>query len=95
LVYDEAVHQGTGTRNMKKLVIAATMIALLPASAYSQQNKGPLTARTEREMKEDKEIDKAYRDAIKRSGGDGQAAKRDPWQTIRPQDTDSANGTKR
>jgi hypothetical protein len=75
---------------MRKFVIAAMMMALLPASAYAQQSKGPLTARTEKEMKEDKDIDKAYRDAIKRNGGDGQAAKRDPWQTIRPPDTDNA-----
>ena len=80
---------------MRKLVIAAMMIAFLPTSADAQQNKGPLTARTEKEMKEDKEIDKAYRDAIKRNGGDGQAAKRDPWQTIRPPDTASTSGTKR
>jgi hypothetical protein len=74
---------------MKKFVIAAMMIALFPVPAHSQQDKGPLTARTEKEMKQDKEIDQAYRETMKRSGGNGQAPKSDPWQTIRPPGTDS------
>jgi len=74
---------------MKKFVIAAMIMALFPASAYAQQDKGPLTARTEKEMKEDKEIDKAYRDTMKRTGDNGQAAKSDPWQTVRPAGTDN------
>jgi hypothetical protein len=77
---------------MKKFVLAAMMMALFPVSAYSQaqEDKGPLTARTEKQMKEDKEIDNAYRDAIKRTGDKGQATKRDPWQTVRPAGADSA-----
>jgi hypothetical protein len=74
---------------MRKFVIAALMIALLPVSAYAQKDKGPLTARTEKEMKDDKEIDRAYRETIRRTGGSGPAAKSDPWQTIRPPGTDS------
>jgi hypothetical protein len=74
---------------MKKCVIAAVMIALFPVSAYAQQNKGPLTARTDKEMKEDKEIDKAYRDTMKRAGDNGQAAKSDPWQIVRPSGADN------
>jgi hypothetical protein len=74
---------------MKKFVIAAMIMALFPVSAYAQQDKGPLTARTEKEMKEDKEIDKAYRDTMKRTGDNGQAAKSDPWQTVRPAGTDN------
>jgi hypothetical protein len=50
------------------------MIALFPVSAYSQKDKGPLTARTEKEMKEDEEINKAYRETMKKTGGNGQAA---------------------
>ena len=53
---------------MKKLVIAAMMISLFPVSAYSQKDKGPPTTRTEKEMKEDSEIDKAYRETMKRAG---------------------------
>jgi hypothetical protein len=74
---------------MKKLVIAAMMISLFPASAYSQKDKGPPTTRTEKEMKEDSEVDKAYQETMKRSGSNGQTAKSDPWQTIRPAGTDS------
>ena len=76
---------------MKLFAIAATMIVLFPAAAHSQQNKGPPTTRTEQEMKEDKEIDKAYRDAMKRAAGNGQAAKSDPWKIVRPP---GANDTK-
>jgi Ni/Co efflux regulator RcnB len=74
---------------MKKLVIAAIVTALFSASAHAQQDKGPPTARTEKQMKEDKEIDKAYQDAMKKTGDKGQAAKTDPWQTIRPAGTDN------
>jgi hypothetical protein len=74
---------------MKKCFIAAMMIALFPVSAYSQQDKGPPTARTEQEMKRDKEIDQAYRETMKRAGTNGQAAKSDPWNTIRPAGTDN------
>jgi hypothetical protein len=74
---------------MKKIVIAAMVILLFPVSAYSQQAKGPPTTRTDKEMKEDSEIDKAYRETMKRSESNAQAAKRDPWQTIRPPGTDS------
>ena len=74
---------------MKKLAVAAMMIALFSVPAYSQQDKGPLTVRTDKQMKEDKEIDKAYQDAMKRNGDKGQAAKIDPWQTIRPAGTDN------
>jgi len=70
---------------MKKFVIATTIIAFasLPVCAHSQ-DKGPATARTEKETKEDKEIDKAYRDTMKSFGSGGQAANSDPWKTIRP-----------
>ena len=81
-------------QHMKKYVIAATMIALFPVTAYSQQSRGPLTARTEAEMKRDKEIDKAYQEQMKRSGaGKEQAAKSDPWKAVRPADT-SGGATK-
>ena len=77
---------------MKKFVIAATMIALFPVVAHSQQkDKGPLTARSEAERKRDKEIDEAYQKEMKRTGAKEQAAKNDPWKTVRPA---GANGTK-
>jgi hypothetical protein len=79
---------------MKVFVIAATMILLFPVAAYSQQkDKGPLTARTEAEMKRDKEIDEAYQKEMKRTGwrANEQAVKNDPWKTVRPADS---GGTK-
>jgi hypothetical protein len=78
---------------MKKFVIAATMILVFPVVAHSQQGKGPLTARTDAETKRDKEIDKAYQDAMKRPGAaKEQASQSDPWKTVRPSgNNDSKN----
>jgi hypothetical protein len=68
---------------MKALTAAATIIALLTTSAYAQQeNKAPLTRRSDAEKKNDAEIDKAYRAATDR--GQTPAPKTDPWQTVRP-----------
>ena len=74
---------------MKKFAIAAIMIALLPASAYAQQQKGPPTAKSDSEKKRDAEIDQAYRQVIKGTDGKVKPAKVDPWQSIRPADSDS------
>lgn len=73
-------------RLARRLAIAALMIALLPATAYPQEEeqKGPMTARTDKQKKIDAEIDKAYQDAVKRQRDNGPAPKSDPWQTIRP-----------
>jgi|HubBroStandDraft_5_1064220.scaffolds.fasta_scaffold936285_2 hypothetical protein len=77
---------------MKKSVIAyilfAMMIAVVPVSAYAQ-DKGPLTNRSDKEKKRDAEIEKAYKDAIKRTGDDKPAAPSDPWQSVRPPATDN------
>jgi hypothetical protein len=88
-VYDGAAPQKKEAGNMRRVAIAAVMIALLPVSAYPQENAGPPTARTDREKKDDAAIDKAYQDAVKRTGNKGQAAKSDPWQTVRPAGADS------
>ena len=69
------------------LLIAAVFIALLPRPALAQA-KGPATDRTEADKRKDAEIDKAYRDALKRNSGTP-APKADPWQTIRPANTDA------
>ncbi len=77
---------------MRRLVIAAIMMVLLPAAAYAQDNKdkGPLTVKSEKEKKIDAEIDKAYQESLKREGGIKQPVKVDPWQAIRPAGDDSA-----
>jgi hypothetical protein len=72
---------------MRNIFIAAMMTALLPASAYAQADKGRPTDRSDSEKKHDAEIDRAYRESLKRHAGDA-PAKPDPWQTIRPAPAD-------
>lgn len=74
---------------MRSLTIAALMIALLPVSAYAEEQHGPATVRTDKEKKEDDAIDKAYRERMKYLGAGGQAVKTDPWQSVRPAGGDS------
>jgi hypothetical protein len=67
------------------IAAAAMMIALLPATAYSQHQ--PATARTDAQKKEDAEIEKAYQEVTKGKKGQAAPAKTnpwDPWHTIRP-----------
>jgi hypothetical protein len=67
------------------------MIALLSSTALAPalaQDKGPPTARSDLEKKQDAAIDKAYRDAIKRTDGAPQKPA-DPWQTVRPTASDN------
>jgi hypothetical protein len=71
---------------MKALTAAATIVALLTTSAYAQENKTPLTRRSDAEKKIDAEIDKAYRAATDR--GQTAAPKIDPWGTVRPPTAD-------
>ena len=73
---------------MKALTATAMMLALLTASAHAQQdNKGPLTRRSDAEKQMDADIDKAYRAATDR-GQAPAAPKKDPWGTVRPATTD-------
>jgi hypothetical protein len=72
---------------MRTVIIAAVMIALLPASAYSQHK--PATTRTDEQKKQDAEIEKAYQEVTKGSKGQGPAKPWDPWQTVRPAAADS------
>jgi hypothetical protein len=74
---------------MKRFAIATTIIAFLTVPAYSQQGGGPITARTDKEKKEDAAIEKAYEDTLKRERSSGPAVKSDPWQTVRPAGGDS------
>jgi hypothetical protein len=67
---------------MRTVTIAAIMIALLPATAYSQEHE-PATARTDEQKKEDAEIYKAYEQVMKGVNAQTAPAKYDPWQTIR------------
>jgi hypothetical protein len=73
---------------IRRPLIAAVFIALLPAPVLAQAPKGPATDRSDSEKKKDAEIDKAYRDSLKRNST-APAAKSDPWQTIRPASADT------
>ena len=78
---------------MKQFAIASMMVVsfvLVPVSAFSQdEHKGPPTARTDSELKNDAAIEKAYKDTLKRMGDSGTPVKADPWQDVRPTVTDS------
>jgi hypothetical protein len=79
---------------MRTVIIAAVMIALLPATAYSQEHK-PATRRTDEQKKQDAEIEKAYEEVTKGMKSQAAPAKPwDPWQTVRPTPT-PADGAKR
>jgi len=74
---------------MKRFAIATLIIAILTVPAYSQQGSAPITARTDKEKKEDAAVEKAYEDALKKDRSSAPAVKSDPWQTIRPTGGDS------
>jgi len=75
---------------MTRAVMAALIIALLPASARAQaqqgKDRGPPTARTDSEKKNDAAIDQAYQAAVKGTGEKAKPVKVDPWQSLRPAD---------
>jgi hypothetical protein len=73
---------------MKKLAIAAMLIMSLPVVAYPQ-DKGPPTARSDKEKKEDEAIEKAYQETVKRDRDNRSPAKSDPWQSVRPSSSDN------
>jgi hypothetical protein len=66
---------------------AAVLVAFAAVPAYPQQeNKAPLTRRSDAQKKDDAEIDNAYRAATK--GEVSPNVKADPWRTVRPSDAD-------
>jgi hypothetical protein len=78
---------------MRTLTVAAIVIALLPTTAYSQQRKkAPAVSRTDEQLKTDAEVDKAYQNTLKATGGKAAPGKIDPWQSVR---TPSDNNAKR
>jgi hypothetical protein len=82
---------------MRTFIIAATMMTLLPATAYSQMGRpedpsrtqSPF-ARTEAQKKKDAEVEKAYQETLKRDKEHAAPVKADPWQSIRPAGDDTA-----
>jgi hypothetical protein len=83
---------------MRTFIIAATMMTLLPAIAYSQMGRqedparssqSPF-ARTEAQKKKDAEVEKAYEETLKADKAHAAPVKVDPWQSIRPAGDDTA-----
>jgi hypothetical protein len=74
---------------IKAFTASAVFVVLVSVPAYPQQeNKAPLTRRSEAQQKDDAEIDKAYRAATK---GDAKAnVKADPWRIVRPAEGDKS-----
>jgi hypothetical protein len=84
-----------GAGNMKKRIIVALMITLLPATAYSQRGSQPSGQpspfeRTEAQKKKDAEVEKAYQQSLKSNNAQTPAAKNDPWQSVRPANANDA-----
>jgi len=95
LVAEQSTKEGSDS--MRTFIIAATMMTLLPAIAYSimgrQQDparSGPSPfARTEAQKKKDAEVEKAYQETLKRDKEHATPVKVDPWQSIRPAGDDT------
>ena len=60
---------------MRKAVLAAMMIALLPMSAYAQETRDRQRGERILEKKQDAEIDSAYREAVKKTRNNGRRPK--------------------
>jgi hypothetical protein len=74
---------------IRAFTASAVFVVLVSVPAYPQEeNKAPLTRRSEAQQKDDAEIDKAYRNATK---GDVKAnVKADPWRIVRPAEGDKS-----
>jgi len=76
---------------MKKIAAAAVMIALVAGPAFAQgSKKGSSTnewqkMQDEQRARENKDVDKAYSETMKRSRGQA-APTYDPWGNVRPAD---------
>jgi hypothetical protein len=86
---------GAGAGNMKKRIIVALMLALLPVTAYSQkgsQSSGQPSPfeRTAAQKKKDAEVEKAYQESLKSNKAQTPPAKIDPWQSVRPASANDA-----
>jgi hypothetical protein len=80
---------------MKKLIIIALMVTLLPAAAYSQRGSQPSGQpspfeRTAAQKKKDAEVEKAYQESLKSNKAQTPPAKIDPWQSVRPASANDA-----
>jgi hypothetical protein len=89
----QTTREGAGT--MKKSIIVALMITLLPATAYSQGRSQPSGQpspfeRTAAQKKKDAEVERAYQQSLKANNAQTPPAKIDPWQSVRPANANDA-----
>ena len=69
---------------MRALAIAAIIASLaVPAFAQADPNKEAQSKAEEQKRKEAEEIEKAYKDAIKRTNREQPVKKADPWGSMR------------
>ena len=69
---------------MRALAIAAIIASLaVPAFAQADPNKEAQSKAEEQKRKEADEIEKAYKDAVKRTNRDQPVKKADPWGNMR------------
>jgi Tfp pilus assembly protein FimT len=69
---------------MRALAIAAIIASLaVPAFAQADPNKEAQSKAEEQKRKEADEIEKAYKDAIKRTNREQPVKKADPWGSMR------------
>ena len=69
---------------MRALAIAAIIASLaVPAFAQADPNKEAQSKAEEQKKKEAEEIEKAYKDAIKRTNREQPVKKADPWGSMR------------
>ena len=67
---------------MRRLTVAAVLLALLPLAASAQQHT-QVTKRSDADKRRDAEIEKAYKDTIKRMDVSKPSTPVDPWQAVR------------
>ena len=69
------------------IAVAALVVAVGPAYAPSKGDKENMLqkAQDEQQKRENKDLDKAYNETVKRTGG-GAAKAYDPWGSVRPTD---------
>jgi len=68
-----------------RIVAAAAIVALLAMPAYAEEDPAKIEGNKalEQKKKESAEIEKAYRETIRRTRGDEPVKKADPWGNLR------------
>ena len=75
---------------MRQLILAGVALTVLTGVAAHAQGKDPNAPKTpldliyEQQERDQKQAEKDYNDAMRRTRGQAPQAKNDPWRTIRP-----------